>query len=285
MMEFILTIDVEDWFQVENLKEIVQGRWEDKESRVGINTHRILDLLDTKNSVATFFVLGWVAEKFPDMVKEIAARGHEVASHGYGHELVYKMDQDDFREDVKRSKVLLEDMTGKTVVGYRAPSFSITDWATDILCEEGFIYDSSYFDFKMNRYGTLDLLQATKQEGKNIYQLKNGLYEIPATVLNMMGKNLPWSGGGYFRFIPLQIFVAGFQKAMRQKGISMFYMHPWEIDAGQPRVKGLKKNHAFRHYFGLHNTIKKMDELVNKMDAGQTCGQYVEEVSNKFFCK
>jgi polysaccharide deacetylase family protein (PEP-CTERM system associated) len=267
-MKCFFTIDVEDWFQVENLKDVIQGQWDDKEFRAEANTYRLLDLLEKHDTKATFFVLGWIAEKCPQLIRDIASQGHEVASHGYGHELVYTQSPEEFQADIRKSKALLEELAGKEIIGYRAPSFSITDWATDVLVEEGFKYDSSYFEFGGNRYGKLDLSQAEKDPEADIYKLPNGLYEFPATTLKLFGKVLPWSGGGYFRLLPYLVFRWGYQKAIKQNGSGMFYIHPWEIDAEQPRVKGLNK-YVFRHYVGLKNNLTHIYKLIEEIQFGK----------------
>lgn len=264
MEKIFFTIDIEDWFQVENLKECINGQWSDKEIRVEVNTYKLLEILDMYEVKATFFVLGWIAERCPQLVMDISAKGHEVACHGYGHQLVYEQNPKEFRDDIKKSKALLEGLIGKKIVGYRAPSFSITEWAVDILAEEGFLYDSSYFAFGGNRYGKLDLSKAEKDKTKDIYKLPNGLYEYPATTLTLFGRELPWGGGGYFRLLPYSIFEWGYRKAIKQKGSGMFYLHPWEIDASQPRVEGLKRSYAFRHYNGLDKTYKKLDGFIKQ---------------------
>ena len=266
MSKVFLTIDVEDWFQVENLKDVIKGQWLDKEIRVEENVHQLLMLLEKHSTKATFFVLGWIAERYPTLIKKIAAYGHEIASHGYNHELVYNQTQEAFRNDIRKSKKLLESITRRDIIGYRAPSFSITDWATDVLKEEGFLYDSSYFAFGGNRYGKLDFSNATKDAFGAIYTLPNGLREFPATTISLFGKVLPWSGGGYFRLLPYPVFRCGYKKAIEQNGTGMFYVHPWEVDVQQPRVRGLKSSYAFRHYFGLSKTYCRLGKFINEFE-------------------
>ncbi len=262
MSKNILTVDVEDWFQVENLKSVIQGNWDQCELRVVNNTHRLLDLFEKHDTKATFFVLGWIAERFPSLVSEIAEKGHEIASHGFMHQLINEIDPEVFREDIRKSKKLLEELTKMPVIGYRAPSFSITNTATDILKEEGFLYDSSFYDFKTNhRYGVLDMENVHKAEGSNIYKLNNGIFEVPLSTVRYFGKTLPISGGGYFRLIPFFKYKELYQLSIEQNGNAIFYIHPWEIDKNQPRVNGLKASHRFRHYYNLGNTYQKLDRL------------------------
>ncbi len=256
----ILTFDIEDWFQVENLKgQISKDEWEDKKLRVKDNTEKILNLLDRYNQQATFFVLGWIAERVPELVKEIHKKGHEVASHGYGHELIYNLTAEQFREDIRKSKLILENIIGEEIYGYRAPSFSITEWALDILNEEGFLYDSSYFpsDFH-DRYSKINLDSESNSFVK-IY--KENFYEIPISTFNSFGKNFPVGGGGYFRLLPYFIYRKIFQKSVKQNKGGNFYLHPWEIDYKQPKVDNLKLLYKFRHYYGQKNCISKLNNI------------------------
>jgi polysaccharide deacetylase family protein (PEP-CTERM system associated) len=244
-----MSIDVEDWFQVQNLQAgVPRDTWETQERRVERNTDRMLQLLADAGARGTCFILGWVAERHPKLIKRIAAQGHEIASHGWGHELVYEIGPDRFRKDVGDSKRLLEDLTGERVHGYRAPNFSICDWALDVLVEQGYTYDSSSFPVVAHdRYGRLSNAPA----GKPIYEARAGLTEVCVSVLDFAGRGLPWGGGGYFRMLPYPLFRRGVRRIL-DKGVPyVFYIHPWEIDPGQPRVKGLKWQHAFRHYVNL----------------------------------
>jgi polysaccharide deacetylase family protein (PEP-CTERM system associated) len=189
-----MSVDVEDWFQVENLKPVVaRESWEGRERRVERNTDRILELLAQRRQRGTFFILGWVADRHPELIRRIGAAGHEIASHGYGHDLVYELTQDQFREDVGRSKRILEDLSGQAVRGYRAPCFSITDWAVDILQELGFEYDSSVFPtVAHDRYGRLTGVGA----GQPVVALRPGFYEVCISCLPLGGHGFPWGGGG-----------------------------------------------------------------------------------------
>ncbi|MFW5811332.1 MAG: XrtA system polysaccharide deacetylase, partial [Alkalispirochaetaceae bacterium] len=271
-----MTIDVEDWFQVENLKAAIpRESWEERNLRVEANTRLILDIFDETGIEGTFFCLGWVAERLPRLIREIAERGHEVASHGYGHELLYEIGPTRFREDIRRARELLEDASGQEIVGYRAPSFSITDWALDILAEEGYQYDSSFFPASgHDRYARLPAQYfqrsshpaggggAAEQErpGREriappfVSKLPTGITELSIPVLELFGKRIPWGGGGYFRLYPPGVFRAGFAAAARQHGGALFYLHPWEVDPGQPRVEGIRRSYAFRHYVNLEKT-------------------------------
>jgi polysaccharide deacetylase family protein (PEP-CTERM system associated) len=257
-----MSIDVEDWFQVENLKSAIRrDSWDSQVLRVEQNTDRMLELLDTHDAKSTFFVLGWVAERCPHLVRRIAEAGHEVASHGYGHELIYDLTPAAFREDVLRANGLLEDITGAKVRGYRAPSFSITDWAVDILLEVGVEYDSSAFrTIAHDRYGKLSGLSA----GQPVIKLRSGFTEVSVSSLNVASYPLPWGGGGYFRMIPYPIFSRGVRQILRSGTPYVFYIHPWEIDEGQPRVPAsrLKRSHRLRHYVNIDRCEARWTRLL-----------------------
>jgi polysaccharide deacetylase family protein (PEP-CTERM system associated) len=244
-----MSIDVEDWFQVENLKPVIaRATWDSRESRVVRNTNRILDLLEEHRARATFFVLGWVAERQPELIRRIAAGGHEIASHGYGHDLIYTLSPAEFRADVERGKKLLEDGTGQRVLGYRAPSFSITDWAVSILQDLGFEYDSSVFPtVAHDRYGRLTGVDF----GHPILELRPGFHEVAISCLPLGKRGLPWGGGGYFRMLPYAAWRGGVRRILGSGAPYVFYIHPWEIDPGQPRMRGLSAVSRFRHYLNL----------------------------------
>ncbi len=256
------TVDVEDWYQVENLKCVItRESWNRQESRVMENTFKILDLLDETNGRGTFFVLGYTAKRAVNLVKEICRRGHEIASHGFSHELIYQQSPSRFKEDIRKSKQLLEDITGTKVVGYRAPSFSITDWAIDILKECGFEYDSSLYEFSAHdRYGKLTQLPRTNSPN-GILSYHNGLMEIPLSVLMVINRKVPWAGGGYFRLIPYRVFKKGIDLSLRKTADFTFYIHPWEIDPFQPKVKGVRFQYRLRHYVNLHGCFRKLSRL------------------------
>jgi len=258
----LLSFDVEDWFQVENLREAIpRTSWNRYELRVVENTQRLLEILERHNTKATFFVLGWIADKVPKLIKEIHRAGHEIASHGYEHELIYKQPPKVFRADVHRSKSLLEDLTGEAVLGYRAPSFSITETAIDVLIEEGFVYDSSLFPFTLHdRYGKMPLSPEKNSQG--IITLRPHFFEILIPTLQFFGMRVPWGGGGYFRVLPYKVFLWGVRKILSNQGNYLFYLHPWEIDPGQPRIQSIRPMYRFRHYVNLGSTEAKLKRLL-----------------------
>ncbi|HEC92409.1 MAG TPA: DUF3473 domain-containing protein [Candidatus Atribacteria bacterium] len=263
-MKFFLTIDVEDWFQVENMKGVIAyNQWDSYKIRVVDNIKKILDVLDSFNIKATFFVLGWLAERYPGLVREIHERGHEVASHGYAHELIHHQEPEEFKEDIARAKKILEDIIGDEILGYRAPSFSITDWAVEIIGEVGYKYDSSYCPTLLhNRYGRLNLkLTTDTNTNTGIFKFPNGLIEVSLSTLNLMGASIPWGGGAYFRLLPYPLFRTGIKKILNNR-IYVFYFHPWEIDPAQPRIKRLRWDYRLRHYWGLDNTLNKLERLL-----------------------
>jgi polysaccharide deacetylase family protein (PEP-CTERM system associated) len=254
-----LSFDIEDWFQVENLKEVISCKdWDCCELRVIQNTRRILRLLSNYETHATFFILGWVAEKCPSLIKEIADNGHEIASHGYGHELIYKLTPESFYKDLQRSKEVLESITSNQVIGYRAPSFSITpesDWAIDVLKDLGFAYDSSIFPTSFhNRYGFNGASSLP-------FRFGNGLLEIPLSTYRFGKANFPLAGGGYFRLFPYAYFRHFFQRLNKQGRPIVFYLHPWELDPGQPKMK-VRFNYRLRHYINLEKTEKRLENLL-----------------------
>lgn len=259
-----MSIDVEDWFHVENLKcAIPRAEWARCELRVERNTMRILEILDACGARATFFVLGWVGERCPELVRSIAGAGHEVASHGYGHELVYSLRPDEFRDDILRSKHHLEDLTGRPVRGYRAPCFSITDWAVAILQEAGFDYDSSFVPtIAHDRYGRLNGMGG----GEPIVRLREGFYEASVSCMQMGRRGIPWGGGGYFRLVPYRIWCWGVRAILRSGNPYIFYLHPWEIDPGQPRVDGLDVVSRFRHRVNLDRCEGRFASFVDAFE-------------------
>jgi polysaccharide deacetylase family protein (PEP-CTERM system associated) len=264
-----LSIDVEDWFHTDNLKDVIAAEaWESCELRVERNTMRMMEILQSANVRATFFVLGWVAERFPDLVRAIATAGHEVASHGYGHELVYSLQPSAFRSDVVRSKRYLEDITGKAVRGYRAPCFSITEWAIPILQDAGFDYDSSVVPtIAHDRYGGLSGMHA----GRPIVLLRNGFYEVCISCLRLGKRGIPWGGGGYFRLVPYRLWLHGARTILHSGMPYIFYIHPWEIDPGQPRVAGMKATNWFRQRVNLHRCEERFAALVGAFEWMPLC--------------
>ncbi|MDX2192948.1 MAG: DUF3473 domain-containing protein [Gemmatimonadales bacterium] len=261
-----MSIDVEDWFQVENLRSAVPGAsWDAQPSRVARNTDRMLELLAARGIRATCFILGWVAERHPALVRRIAEAGHEIASHGYGHDLVYSLTPAQFREDIARATGLLESLTGARVRGYRAPSFSITDWAIDILQEQGYTYDSSAFPtVAHDRYGKL----AGLGSGAPVVELRPGFHEVCISCVQLGERGLPWGGGGYFRLLPYPVFAWGVRRILAAGTPYVFYIHPWEIDPGQPRVSGLRASHRFRHYVNLERCEERWAALLGAFTWG-----------------
>ncbi len=261
-MRNALTVDLEDWFQVSNFDSIVsRGEWEGMPSRVEGNTRRLLDLFDEADARGTFFVLGWIAERFPGLVREVRESGHDVASHGWGHELVYRLTPESFAEDLRRSIASIRAACGVEPHGYRAPSFSIdrrSFWAVDVLAREGFTYDSSIFPVRHPRYGVPGFTRTpTRIRGAG----GGVLDEFPLTTWRFLGRNVGAAGGGYLRLLPLGILERAF-RAMNDRGEpSCLYIHPWEIDPEQPRlrVKGLGR---LTHYANLDRTEGRLRRLL-----------------------
>lgn len=257
-----LTIDVEDYFQVAALAEAVDREdWHSMEYRVEANTHRLLELLERHETRATFFTLGWVAEKSPGLVRDIQKAGHEVASHGYSHQLIYNQTPEVFREETRRSKKILEDITGEPITGYRAASYSITNqsrWALDILAEEGFVWDSSIFPVHHDRYG---MPGTPRWPHRLTTDNGNELAEFPLSTLKFPGYTLPIAGGGYFRLFPYWFSRWGLGSINRQGQPFVFYLHPWEVDPGQPRLN-VKWFSRFRHYNNLDVCEQRLEQLL-----------------------
>jgi len=256
-----LTIDFEDWFCVNNLSASIKFEdWDKCESRIENNTSRILDLLEKYNVKATFFVLGWLAERVPELIKTIEQNGHEIASHGYSHISLSKLTKSDFEVDLKRALQITEQIIQKRILGYRSPSFSITSatsWAFEILVNNGITYDSSVFPLSYHPdYGY-------RGAETIIHSPINGLLEIPLNVLNVMGLKIPFGGGGYFRLYPH--FISNFMmKNHNKKGLPfVFYLHPWEIDHYQPR-QNVPMTKKFRHYYNLKNTLNKFEKVLKQ---------------------
>lgn len=262
MINNALTVDVEDYFQVSAFRDqISPDDWPHFESRVVANTHRVLDVFDDASTTATFFVLGWIAERHPGLVREIAQRGHEIACHGYSHQLIYGQSPQVFHEETRRAKLLLESQSQTPVHGYRAASFSITDasrWALDVLAECGFEYDSSMYPVRHDLYGT-----AVQAAGPHQITAPGGktLIEFPMTARSIMGMTLPVSGGGYFRLYPYRLSAYLLGLVNRDAEPFVFYMHPWEIDPDQPRIRTSLKS-RLRHYINLDGCENKLRALV-----------------------
>jgi polysaccharide deacetylase family protein (PEP-CTERM system associated) len=352
---FLLTVDVEDWFQVENFKPWIPfSTWDRRELRVERNVHRLLDLFDsvqliaqsskhigkqtessrqrseyrdqkgelrdqnpknigrktlnsinstnsinptncqTKKVKATFFVLGWIAEKLPHLIREIQTRGHEVASHGCNHDLPDKISGKELQRDLSDSKKKLEDITGNTVYGFRAPSFALNDDILKTIDDSGYNYDSSYNSFSFHgRYGQISL----KGSGKRsiAHKLSDNFYELPISNLEFgntinywlsamrSGRNekrrfvLPWGGGAYFRLIPYWLFRQGIESILKKHEAYLFYMHPWELDIDQPRVTQATLSPKFRHYSNIDKTRKKLKRLIKEFNGCRfiTCRDYL----------
>jgi polysaccharide deacetylase family protein (PEP-CTERM system associated) len=257
-----MTIDVEDYFHVSVFDgTLPRHQWPQLESRVCRNTDRLLQIFADAGTLATFFVLGWVAERYPHLVRKIAECGHEIASHGHGHRLVYDQTADAFRQDVRSAKRLLEDVSESPVLGYRAPSYSITPrslWALDILIEEGYVYDTSIFPIRHDRYG----IPVSARHAYVIERPNGVLVELPASTTRIGRLNVPIAGGGYFRILPYAWTRWGIARVNREEGKpAIFYLHPWEIDPDQPRLS-VGALGRFRHYRNLAATEDRLRSLL-----------------------
>jgi len=261
----ILSVDVEDYFQVEAFADRVdRNRWQEYPSRVERNTRIILDLLDENGVKGTFFTLGWIAEHFPGVVREIGARGHEIACHSYWHRVVYRLSPEEFREDTVRAKQAIEDAAGVAVVGYRAPNFSVTRkslWALEILAECGFRYDSSIFPIRHDVYGFPEAPRAPFR----VDTPAGPLAEFPMTTFRCWGSpNLPIGGGGYLRIFPEFVTRFGVRKAFEDGLPLVTYLHPWEVDPEQPRLAG-RLTSRLRHYTNLQKTAQRLRNLMGRV--------------------
>ncbi|NOZ37671.1 MAG: DUF3473 domain-containing protein [Gammaproteobacteria bacterium] len=257
-----LTVDVEDYFQVSAFADNIKyHKWDEHPLRVEENTYKLLDLFDEFQVKATFFILGWVADRKRELVLEIAKRGHEVACHGYSHQLVYNQTPEVFQEETMRAKSILEDIIQQPVLGYRAASYSITEkslWALDILAESGFVYDSSIFPVRHDRYGMPDTPE-------HPYRLKtpagHSIIEFPLSTAKFFNYRLPVAGGGYFRLYPYWLSKAGLKQVNRQQKPFIFYLHPWEVDPEQPRIASSWFS-RFRHYNNLDKCEPRLRSLM-----------------------
>ena len=263
-----LTVDVEEYFQVAAFERtIIRDSWDTVESRVEFSCGRVLDLFDAQGVRGTFFVLGWIAERHPGIVRRIVKDGHELASHGYDHTRVHNFTPEQFRADVVRTKAVLEDIGGVQVRGYRAPSYSINAknlWALDVLQETGHVYSSSIYPIRHDLYGMPDAPRFP-------FRFRpDGILEIPVTTVRMGGRNYPCGGGGYFRLLPYGAFrwmLARVNEQDRQSGL--FYFHPWEVDPGQPRVEGAPLKSRFRHYLNLESMATRLERLLGDFSWGR----------------
>jgi polysaccharide deacetylase family protein (PEP-CTERM system associated) len=261
-----LTIDVEDYFQVSAFAPfIARSEWPQRECRVEANVERILGMLDARSTKATFFTLGWVAERYPQLVRAIVSGGHELASHGYGHQRATDLSEPAFFDDVDRSRRLLQDVSGTDVLGYRAPSFSIGAsnlWAFDALARAGYRYSSSIYPIHHDHYGMPDAPRFAHR--------RHGVVEIPATTLRWGGRNFPSSGGGYFRLLPYRVSRWMLRRVNEQdRQPAVFYFHPWELDAGQPRVAGINATTRFRHYVNIARMPARLERLLADFSWGR----------------
>lgn len=263
-----MTVDVEDYFQVSAFeRHIDRQTWDDRECRVERNVDRILELFDRHAVKATFFTLGWIAERYPDMVRRVVEQGHELASHGWSHIRVTQQDAEAFRQDVARTKTLLEDVSGHEVIGYRAASYSIGAtnlWALDVLNETGHRYSSSIYPITHDLYGMPDAPRFAFRPAAGSF------VEFPVTTVRVAGRNLPCGGGGWFRLVP----YAGMRWALRRvnrvdQESAIFYFHPWEIDPEQPRQDGLDAKTRFRHYLNLERMQTRLDRLLGDFTWGR----------------
>ncbi|SYZ73207.1 Polysaccharide deactylase family protein, PEP-CTERM locus subfamily [Candidatus Zixiibacteriota bacterium] len=277
----ILTVDLEDWFVVENLKGNIDYRkWDELPSRVVVNTDRLLNLFEKFDVRATFFVLGWIADRFPKLIETVAAGGHEIACHSYRHIMVKKVDQETFRSDTEMAIRVIRNACGLAPIGYRAPSWSIdssTPWAFEILADLGFVYDSSLFPVKHDIYGDpggpKEIFRMKLESGRNIF-------EIPASTLPLWGKNLPVCGGGYLRHSPLW-YTAGIIRRLNRIGRpAVVYVHPWEVDNKLPRMKGLNLLQKYRQYGSINTMMRKLERLLLEF---QFCRarDYIESLARK----
>lgn len=256
-----MTVDVEDYFQVAAFEKCIRREdWPRWPVRVEANTRRVLELFQRHDVRATFFILGWVAERVPALVRDIAAAGHEIASHGFGHERLTTISRAQFRDGITRTKHLLEDISGSAVQGYRAPSYSIgptTLWAHDELRDAGYRYSSSIVPIHHDLYGM------PKAPRFAFFAEGSGLLEIPVTTARMWGRNWPCGGGGFFRLLPYALFKRGLGRVnRRERSSGVFYFHPWEVDPEQPRVPGVSARNRVRHYLNLARTAPRLERLM-----------------------
>lgn len=273
-----MSVDVEEWFQVQAFADhIARERWDSLDTRVAASTDRILARFAEAGVRATFFTLGWVAERHPALIRRIAGAGHELASHGYGHELVHRIGQARFREDIRRAKGILEHVGGVPVTGYRAPTFSIgpaiTPWAHRVLAEEGYRYSTSVFPLRHDLYGAPEAPRGPHHPDPE------GVPELPMTTLRAFGRNLPCAGGGWFRLAPYPLFRTALRRVNQAEGrAGMFYFHPWEIDPGQPRITAVPRRSRFRHYTRLASMEQRIARLLRDFAWGRVDEVFAAEI-------
>lgn len=265
-MKNAMSIDVEDYFQVSAFASHIRREdWDALPCRVERNVDVILGLLDEADARATFFTLGWIAERYPQVVRRIVDNGHELASHGYGHQRASELTPQQFRDDITRAKRILEDLGGVAVRGYRAPSFSINRsnwWAVDELEQAGYAYSSSIYPVKHDHYGMPDAPRFPHRPNGEA-----GILELPPTTVPLMGRNLPAAGGGWFRLLPYQVSRWMLRRVnAAEQAPCMFYFHPWEVDAEQPRQRGISAKTRFRHYVNLQRMPGRLRQLLNDFE-------------------
>jgi polysaccharide deacetylase family protein (PEP-CTERM system associated) len=262
-------VDVEDWYQVSAFDDLVAREgWDDQEQRVHVGTERLLELLDTHDTRATFFVLGWVAERHPALIRAIHERGHEIASHGYEHRLVHTLEPEGFRADLARAAEAIHAACGAAVKGFRAPSFSFTRdtaWAWDVLREEGYAFSSSVFPVRHDRYGIPDFprrpVRIAGEDGSSIW-------EFPMTTWRVLGRNVPAAGGGWMRALPPFVMHRALKAAVAAGTPGIVYLHPWELDPDQPRMPGARARTQLRHRIGLGRMHARLDRLLGAFPFG-----------------
>jgi polysaccharide deacetylase family protein (PEP-CTERM system associated) len=260
-MKAFVTVDVEDWFNSSSFRNIFPpSKWDAQENRLANGLDFILDELEARKIEGTFFCLGYSARRNPDLIRKIAARGHEIGSHGFFHDCVYDMKPEAFRQDLRDTAALLEDLSGEKMLGYRAPNFSITDFGIEILKEEGYLYDSSHYPFAAHdKYGKPEKL---RKDTQSPYKLSENFWEFPMSSLKLSAATIPWSGGGYFRLFPQSVFFSGIKKIVKESPFN-FYIHPWEFDPGQPRIEELSRFTKFRHYNNLNKTRDRFRKMLD----------------------
>ena len=267
-MKNILSFDIEEHFQVSGLAAAVsRDDWEKHDSRVENSTRTILELLKRHNIKATFFILGWIAERHPALVEQIAKDNHEIASHGYDHKLIYDMSTEQFREEMAKTSELLESLSGQKIIGHRAPSFSLGLKDTDkfrILKKLGFKYDSSLFPMKHFRYADAQSAPLAPFDITDNGEVL--LKEFPLTVVEYFGKRIPAAGGGYFRLFPGFLINMSIRKTIADNRPVIVYLHPWEFDPGQPRIQGASRGNTFRHYINLNKTASKLEKILQRYE-------------------
>lgn len=273
-----MTVDVEDYFHVGAFEnDISRDDWDDLPCRVEQNTKKTLDLFDRNNVKATFFILGWVCQRYPELIREIYKQGHEIASHSIGHHRVTDLSRSEFVEDITRSKKMLEDTIGAAVIGYRAPSFSIGEkniWALECLKEAGYLYSSSIYPIRHDHYGMPSAPRFAFNPIEN-----SEFLEMPVTTVEMLGKKFPCGGGGYFRLLPYGLSKMAMKRVNQRDGEAcIFYFHPWEIDPDQPRQEQASLKSRFRHYTNLEVMEKKIERLLREFTWGRMDDIYLGDM-------